>query len=116
VHEYSLVQALLHRIEREARARDATGVRRVSVRIGGMGGVEPALFATAFAQGRVGTICERAELELKTEEVRWECEACGCEITMGGALVCPACGGPARLTGGDALVLECLELEVSDRV
>jgi len=116
MHEYSLVQALIHRVEREVRAHDATGVHRVTVRIGRMGGVEPALFTTAFEHGRVGTICERAELELKTEDVRWECDACGCEIAQGDALVCASCGWPARLTGGDALVLEQLELEVNDRV
>jgi len=116
MHEYSLVQALLDRVEREARARDATGVHRVMVRIGSMGGVEPALFATAFELGRIGTICERAELVLKTEDVRWECHACGFDIPQGNALVCPRCGWPARMVGGDALLLEGLELEVPAHV
>jgi len=116
MHEYSLVQALVRRVEREARAHDATAVHRVTVRIGRMGGVEPKLFAAAFELGRIGTICERAELELKTEEARWQCDACGCDIPQGDALVCPSCGWPARLARGDALVLEGLELEVSDHV
>jgi hydrogenase nickel insertion protein HypA len=116
VHEYSLVQALLARVEREARARDAVGVHRVTVLLGRMGGVEPELFATAFEQGRIGTLCERAALELKTEDVRWECGNCGREIPPGQSLVCPACAFPARMTGGDALVLERLELEVNDDV
>lgn len=116
MHEYSLVQALLSRVEREARAHDAVGVHRVTVRIGRLGGVEPALFAAAFELARIGTICERAELELETEDVRWECDACGYDIPQGDVLVCPSCGWPARLARGDALVLERLELEVSDRV
>lgn len=116
MHEWSLVQSLLERIEREARAHRATGVHRVTVRLGRQGGVEPVLFETAFEHGRLGTICEHAELELVTEEVRWQCRACGCDIPQGAALVCPRCGWPARMTGGDALVLERLELEVNDHV
>jgi Zn finger protein HypA/HybF involved in hydrogenase expression len=81
-----------------------------------MGGVEPALFAIAFEMSRVGTICEHAELELKTEEVRWVCAACDSEIPPGRALACPACGWPARMAGGDALVLERLDLEVNGHV
>lgn len=116
MHEYSLVQGLLDRIEREARARHACGVHRVTVRIGPMGGVEPALFASAFEMSRVGTICEHAELELKSENVRWVCQMCGGAVPAGRTLVCPSCGWPARLAGGDALVLERVELEVAPHV
>lgn len=116
MHEYSLVQALLDRIEKEARAREASGVHRITVRIGRLGGVEPGLFRQAFAISRVGTICEHADLELKTEAVRWVCEVCGGQIPIGRLLACPSCGWPARLAGGDALVLEQLELEVPGHV
>lgn len=116
MHEYSLVQSLLDRVEQEARAHHASGVHRVTVRLGRQGGVEPDLFATAFAHSRTGTICEHAELELKTEDVRWVCDECGAEVPQGRALVCPNCGWPARLAGGDALVLERLDLEVASHV
>ena len=116
MHEYSLVQALLDRIEAQVRAHAASGVHRVTVRIGRMGGVEPALFATAFEISRVGTICEHAELELKTEDVRWVCAVCDEEIPSNHALACPSCGWPARMAGGDALVLERLDLEVKGHV
>lgn len=112
MHEYSLVQALLDCVEREARTHHARAVHRVTVRIGALGGVEPGLFATAFEMSRVGTLCEHAELELKTEDMRWECESCGTVLSPGGALACPGCGWPARLAGGDELVLERLDLEV----
>ena len=116
MHEYSLVQSLLSRVEQEARAHHASGVYRVTVRLGRQGGVEPDLFATAFAHSRPGTICEHAELELKTEDVRWMCAECGVEVPPGRALVCPNCGWPAHLAGGDALVLERLDLEVASHV
>lgn len=112
MHEYSLVQALLDSVEREARAHHARSVHRVTVRIGALGGVEPELFATAFEMARAGTLCEHAELELKTSALRWVCDSCGAELSAGRSPACPSCGWPVRLEGDDELVLERLDLEV----
>jgi hydrogenase nickel incorporation protein HypA/HybF len=116
MHEYSLVQSLLSRIEEEARLYGANAVHRVTVRIGPLAGVERDLFATAFDVCRDGTVCDGAELVMTGEEVDWRCEACDARIPQGSRLVCPSCGWPAMLAGGDALVLERLELEVPEHV
>jgi hydrogenase nickel incorporation protein HypA/HybF len=116
MHEYSLVEALLQQVEAEARSRNATAVRRIRVRIGPLAGVERRLFASAFDTCRGGTLCSGADLELADDPVAWCCEVCGARIPEGRALNCPACEWPARLTGGDALVLERVELEVLDDV
>jgi hydrogenase nickel incorporation protein HypA/HybF len=116
MHEYSLVEALLAQVEREARARHATAVHRVTVRIGAVGGVEPTLFRTAFEARRQGTLCRNAELEMETEAERWICSVCGEPIAAGSRLACSNCGWPARLAGGDALTLERVELEVPGHV
>ena len=60
MHEYSIVQSLVNRVEEEARARGATGVHRVGVRLGELSGVDPESLATAYHTFRVGTICERS--------------------------------------------------------
>ena len=116
MHEYSLVQSLLHRVETEARSRHATAVHRVTVRIGPLAGVERNLFATAYDMCRSGTVCAGAELCIAGEDVAWRCDVCGIGIPAGSVLTCPACGLPARLTGGDALILEQIELEVPRHV
>jgi hydrogenase nickel incorporation protein HypA/HybF len=116
MHEYALVQALLERVEREAVAYDAAAVHRLTVRIGPLAGVDRDLFAEAYRHCRPGTRCAAAELVLATEDVVWRCGACGSSIPAGEALVCGACGFPARLAGGDALVLERIELEVPSHV
>ena len=116
MHEYSLVKALLQRVEAEARAHQATAVHRVTVRIGPLAGVERTLFATAYEMCRAGTVCENADLVLNGEDVSWRCDVCGAEIPEGSVLVCPACSLPARLAGGDALLLERIELEVPQHV
>ena len=117
MHEYSLVQSLLERVEEQARSRNASAVHRVVVRIGPLAGVEPELFATAFANCRAAApLCAAAELVIAGESVSWRCPACNREVRRGHVLACPDCGWPLRLVEGDALVLERLELEVPDHV
>jgi hydrogenase nickel incorporation protein HypA/HybF len=113
MHEYSVVSALVDRVEQEARARRAVAVHRLSVRIGELSGVEPELFATAFEMCREGTVCARAELRITRSAVAWECPQCGSAIQAGAILQCPACARPARLRCGDEIMLDQIEMEVA---
>ena len=112
MHEYSLVQALMERIEQEATARRAVAIHRVRVRIGELSGVEPDLFASAFEIVRDRTICAHAVLDITRVPARWECPACQTTFAPGGALQCARCGAPARLAAGDDILLEQIEMEV----
>ena len=116
MHEYALVQSLLRRVETEAQAHNATAVHQLTVRVGPLAGVDRDLFASAYLACRPGTLCHDAELLLATEEVDWRCGVCDAAIPSGAALVCPTCLWPARLAGGDAIVLERIELEVPSHV
>lgn len=111
MHEYSLVSAMVDRIEREARERNAVAVHRLAVRIGGVSGVEPELFASAFTLVRQGLL-EHAVLEIRRAEARWACPGCGAPIPAGGPLRCAACDVPAKLVSGDEILLEQIEMEV----
>jgi hydrogenase nickel incorporation protein HypA/HybF len=113
MHEYSLAQALIARVEREARLRSAVAVRRLRVRIGELAGVERDLFESAYATCREGTVCADAELRVQPVRVRWACSACGRSLGSGGALRCPGCRCPARLLEGDEIVLDRIEMEVA---
>jgi hydrogenase nickel incorporation protein HypA/HybF len=113
MHEYSLVQSLVERVEREARARSAIAVHRLSVRVGELSGVDPELFRTAYETFREGTLCAAAPLALTTVAATWSCPRCARALPRGAVLRCPACDVPARLDdGGDALTLDGIELEV----
>ena len=112
MHEYSIVQALLERVDAEARARKATAVHRLSVRIGELSGVEMDLLATAYETFRERTICNRAELSLQLVPARWECPRCRDPIARGSVLSCPSCAVPARLVEGDEIMLDRIEMEV----
>ena len=113
MHEYSLVQSLVDRVEAEAAKRRAVAVHRLRVRVGELSGVDPELLETAYLTFREGTICAKAELTLERVAATWSCPRCGARIRKGAALTCAACGVPARLDdGGDALTLNGIEMEV----
>ena len=110
MHEYSIGQALMERIEAETSARGATAVHRVRITIGEVAGIEPELLASAFDILRERTICHHAVLDIKRVPARWACQTCSTPIQIGGVLRCPSCGDAARLVGGDEIVLAQLEM------
>lgn len=113
MHEYSIVRALMERVEEEARARGATAVDRVSVRIGELSGVEVELLRTAYLTCRDRTICENATLDVEVVPAAWTCRSCHAAIAPGAALQCAVCGGAAVLRGGDEILLERIVMEVA---
>lgn len=112
MHEYSIVQALIERVDAEARAHRATAVHRLSVRIGELSGVEVDLLTTAYETFRERTICEGAELDVQPVSARWQCPRCARVIGRGDVLRCPTCAMPARLAAGDEIMLDRIEMEV----
>lgn len=112
MHEYSIIQSLVGRVEAEARQRKALAIHRLKIRIGELSGVDPELLATAYDTFRVGTLCAAANLEIVRVAARWTCRTCGATIPRGAALHCAACDEPATLLEGDDIILEQIELEV----
>jgi hydrogenase nickel incorporation protein HypA/HybF len=112
VHEYSLIQALVERVEAEARSRSAVSVQRLAVRIGESAGVDVELFKTAYFTFRERTVCEGADLDVQIVPVQWACGRCGAPIEHGQPLRCPLCQLPARLVAGDEIILDRIEMEV----
>jgi hydrogenase nickel incorporation protein HypA/HybF len=112
VHEYSIVQALIERVEREAATRGATRIVRLWVRLGEQSGVEPQLLATAYNTFRERTICEGAPMELDRVAASWECRRCSSPVSS--ALHCERCHAPAALVTGDEILLSRIEMEVPD--
>ncbi len=113
MHEYSIVQSLLDRVQQEVSARNGTAVHRLWVRIGELSGVEIELLQTAYEMCRESTICAHAAMEVSRQDARWECPRCGVAIERGMQLTCGACGRPARLVQGDEIMLDRIEMEVA---
>jgi hydrogenase nickel incorporation protein HypA/HybF len=77
MHEYSLVRALLERVDAEVERREATAVYRIRVRLGELSGVDPELFERAFEMARIPTASATAELEVIRVPAVWGCPRCG---------------------------------------
>jgi hydrogenase nickel incorporation protein HypA/HybF len=114
MHEYSIVSALVDRVQREVDARPGAIVHRLHVRIGELAGVEIELLRTAFETFRERSVCDRAELALAVVPAVWQCPRCERAIAPGAILRCPDCDRPARLAAGDEIILERIEMEVPD--
>jgi hydrogenase nickel incorporation protein HypA/HybF len=112
MHEYSLVMSLIERAEQEANQRNAKSIVRLALRVGESSGVEAELLVQAFEIARTGTCCEKAELVVTREPARWTCPSCDAELDPNVSLRCSPCDSAGRLTSGDALLLEQMEIEV----
>ena len=114
MHEYSIVQALVERVEAEAARLGAAAIHRLHLRIGEASGVEIELLRTAYGVFRERTLCENAELSIVPVVARWQCPRCSSEIPRGSILRCPECAVPARLSAGDEIFLDRIEMEVAN--
>lgn len=112
MHEWSLVQGLISRVEAEARAHAAVRVSRVEVRVGELAGVDAGLLAKAFESFGERTACEGAVLSVTRVPAAWRCRACRRTFAPGEALHCSACDAPAILEDGGGVFLDRIELEV----
>ena len=116
MHEYSIVQALLERVDDEARRRGAARVHRLEVQLGELSGVDGGLLATAFETCRDGTVCAGAQLFITPVAALWRCPRCGRTPEPGKFLRCTACDLPAQLAAGDEILLARIEMEVDAHV
>ena len=114
MHEYSIVSALVDRVQREVDAYPGAVARRVHVRIGELAGVELELLQTAFTTFRERTVCADAELDIEQVPAMWRCARCNLPIATGAVLRCPSCGRPAELSAGGEIILQRIEMEVRD--
>jgi len=112
MHEYSIVQALVARVEDLSRLHRAQSVRRLVVQIGELSGVETGLLSTAYDTFRERTCCENAELTIEPVAARWVCPACASAVPRAAVLRCSICEQPARLVEGDEIILARIEMEV----
>jgi len=114
MHEYSIVSSLVDRVQQIAGEHPCAIVRRLHLRIGELAGVEVELLRTAFDTFRARTVCDCAELAIRSVPAAWRCTRCNAEIASGAVLQCLACKRPATLVAGDDIILDRVEMEVPD--
>ncbi len=115
MHEFSIISALLDLVEDDVRKHNAKSVTKITVKIGALSGVVIELFDEAFHTCKRGSIAENADLKILRQEIEIQC-LCG---YSGGIVkrkfICPECGGKdIRVTDGEEIILQRLELEMPD--
>lgn len=114
MHEYSIVQSLLNRVQDSLREYDVRSVRRLRLRLGELSGVDAGLLRTAYELCVPGSICDGAALEIEAVPAHWRCPRCGRDAPAGERLTCSACGSGVGLLEGDEIVLETIDAEVEN--
>ncbi len=112
MHEYSLVRAMVDRVEQEARARNATAISRLAVRIGAMSGVEPRALRLGLHPVPGGDPGGRGARHPARPRRPGPARSARPPIPTGAVLRCAACDVPARMVTGDEILLEQIEMEV----
>lgn len=107
MHELSICRGLLEQLGDIARHYRQPTIRRITLRIGPLAGVEPALLQQAFAVAKRESIAAGAELHIEEAPLCVYCPDCqSIQPTRLPQLSCPVCGSEAtRLHSGDELLL-----------
>lgn len=113
MHEFAICRSLLDQVTAIAERHGAARAISVTVDIGPLSGVEPALLDRAFSVARIGTCAQDAELSIESAAIRVRCRSCAAESTAtANRLVCAHCGDwRTDLLAGDELFLTSVELE-----
>lgn len=112
MHEMSIAESLVELIEEEARKAGFTRVRRIEVKVGALGHVEPAALHFCFDAIARGTVAEGASLDVQTVPGRGCCPRCGSSTAIDQRYdLCPICGSHLQMTAGGELRLAELEVE-----
>lgn len=113
MHEMSVCIALLDKVQQIARERNASQVSRITLQIGPLSGIEPALLRHAYPLAAAGTLAEHAELLVEDAAIVVHCSQCDKESPASpNRLLCGHCGDfRTRIVSGDEMILQSVELE-----
>jgi hydrogenase nickel incorporation protein HypA/HybF len=113
MHEMSIAESLVDLIEDEARREGFARVRRVRLRLGALGHVEPAALLFCFDVVARGTVAEGASLDIENVPGAGWCAGCRQSVAISQRYdLCPACGQSyVLMTAGDELRLAELEVD-----
>lgn len=116
MHEYSIVSSLLSLCEKEAKKQNAKFIKKLTVRLGRLSGVEPHLLKTCFDVFKEDTICHNAILILKIIEVKLFCHSCQKEyVILDNNFLCHVCqSDETNIVNGQEMLLESIEISGSD--
>lgn len=112
MHEVGIMQSAVTTAEQQARARGATRIHCLRLRIGRLSGVVPDALQFAFEAITPGTLAEGATLEIEDVPAAFWCAKCEAEFECVDYMAeCPRCQAPAaELRRGREMYLSSMEI------
>jgi len=111
VHELSLMTSILETALEEAGKAGSGRIKAISLQIGEKAGVVRDAMEFAFDVAVKGTLAEGAKLLIDMVPFKGECLSCGYQFTGDDALICSRCGGFGKITSGQELNIQYIEVE-----
>jgi hydrogenase nickel incorporation protein HypA/HybF len=109
VHELSIVCSI---VELASEAAQGCTVRRVTIEIGKLSGVEPEAVAFCFPEVARGTPLEHAKLDIHEVDAEARCDVCGKEFPTPDMLSACSCGSRQfQRLRGEELNIKSIEVE-----
>jgi hydrogenase nickel incorporation protein HypA/HybF len=112
MHEVGIMAEAVRLAVESARARGASRVHELRLRVGAMSGAVPDARRCAFEAVTAGTMAEGASLAIEAVPAVWWCAACAAEFGADGLLAeCPRCGAwSGELRAGRELDIASIEV------
>lgn len=113
MHEYSIVQSLLNSCEEHTQKNGATKVKKITLKIGVLSGVEPELLQTAFDTFKENTVAHESEMIINIQPLVIRCNDCQKQMQIDDfEFKCQGCGSlSVSAIDGEEMYLMSLELE-----
>ncbi|MGE0195959.1 MAG: hydrogenase maturation nickel metallochaperone HypA [Methylocystis sp.] len=109
MHELSIVCSI---VELASEAAEGRSVRRVTIEIGKLSGVEPEAVAFCFPEVARGTSLENATLDIREVDAEARCDVCGTEFPTPDILsACPCGSRQFQRLRGEELNIKSIEVE-----
>jgi hydrogenase nickel incorporation protein HypA/HybF len=113
MHEMSLTEGVLRVLEEQAVSQKFSRVITLWLEIGELSTVDPESLKFCFEAIRVGTLAEKANMEIIRVPGQALCMDCGKQVHVNERYAsCPECGGEKlQVCGGDEMRIKELEVE-----
>ena len=114
MHEVSIAQGLLEIAIDSCRKQGYSGIEFINVKIGKASGVLPDSLLFAFDALKVGTIADKAHLNIEEISVSGVCKSCNTDFTSDESFIitsCPRCDSlDLRIDTGKELNIDEMEV------
>ena len=113
MHEISIIESILEVAEEKAREADSPSITVIRLRLGEFTAIAREALEFAFEVARLGTLAERARLEIEVVPMVLQCIVCnsGTQPIRAISFICPQCGFPLKIVSGRELQIEFIEIE-----